>query len=153
MPDLHFQGGDQNWGVWGRRPEKRNPVCKKYFSVGITSLQMFTFWRKFGFIIHFFRCHICGVTFVRKYYLESHLMTFHMVGLQTQNNSTEIYSSLSDQVQANTSITKQQIGNIPSYVMLSRCCWKSTTKYNNIQFQPLKYNCKRCKRESRNEED
>ena len=83
---------------------------------------MFTFWRKFEFIIYFFRCHICGVTFVRKYYLESHLMTFHMVGLQTQNNSTEIYSSLSDQVQANTSITKQQIGNIPSYVMLSRCC-------------------------------
>ena len=46
-------------------------------------------------------------------------MTFHMVGLQTQNNSTEIYSSLSDQVQANTSITKQQIGNIPSLRVMS----------------------------------
>ena len=51
-------------------------------------------------------------------------MTFHMVGLQTQNNSTEIYSSLSDQVQANTSITKQQIGNIHVEQMLLKADYK-----------------------------
>ena len=32
---------------------------------------------------HIFRCNICGVAFVRKYYLVSHVMTLHMVGLQT----------------------------------------------------------------------